>query len=174
VLHVDAGGTALAASVGAPKNSKEKRPVQAGEQVLTKAKRRAAKLPDTYFEWVRRHPLKSIQSEADLHAAQAIMDELLRQDLDGGGLAYLDALSDLVGVYEREHHPIPPLPPHQLLAHLLEERDLSQADLVRRTGIAKATVSDLANGKRAFTVDQMHRVARVFGVPAMVFLPTAV
>jgi len=139
----------------------------------TKTKVRAIQLPGTYFEWVRRHPLKSIQTDADLDAAQAVLDELLRQDLDEGGLAYLDALSDLVGVYEREHHAVPPLPPHELLVYLLSERGLSQADLVRRTGIAKATVSDLATGKRAFTVEQMHRVAKVFGVPATVFLPVA-
>lgn len=130
-------------------------------------------LPDTYFEWVRRHPLKSIRSDAELDAAQAVLDELLRPDLDAGGLAYLDALSDLVGVYERDHHAIPPLPPHQLLAYLLQERNLSQADLLRQTGIAKATVSDLVSGKRAFTVEQMHRLADVFGVPATVFMPKA-
>lgn len=138
----------------------------------TKAMRRPAELPHTYFEWVRRHPLKSIQTDEELDAAQAVMDELLRKDLDAGGLAYLEALSDLVHLYERERHPIPPLAPHELLAHLLEERGLSQAELVRRTGIAKATVSDLVSGKRAFTVEQMHRVAEVFGVSATVFLPT--
>ena len=45
-------------------------------------------LPETYFEWVRRHPLKSIQTDAELDSAQAFMDELLRKDLDAGGLAY--------------------------------------------------------------------------------------
>jgi HTH-type transcriptional regulator/antitoxin HigA len=145
------------------------------EEAMTgpKAMGRAAKLPDSYFGWVRRHPLKSIQTDADLDAAQAVLDELLRTDLDAGGLAYLEALSDLVGLYEREHHAVPPLPPDQLLAYLLEERGMSQADLVRRTGIAKASVSDLVSGKRAFKLEQMHRVARAFGVPATVFLPKA-
>jgi hypothetical protein len=83
-------------------------------------------LPDTYFEWVGRHPLQSIQSDDELEVAQAVLDELLRTDLDAGGIAYLNDLSDLVGVYERGHHAIPPLPPHQLLAHLLGEHGLSQ------------------------------------------------
>jgi HTH-type transcriptional regulator/antitoxin HigA len=133
--------------------------------------KRRAKLPDTYFELVKRHPLRSIRTEAELDAAQAVIDDLLRRELDDGGTAYLDALSDLVILYEREHHPVPPLPPHELLAHLLADRAMSQADLVRATGIAKATISDLVSGKRAFTVDQMHRVAGVFGVAARVFLP---
>jgi HTH-type transcriptional regulator/antitoxin HigA len=139
----------------------------------TKPISRPGRLPDTYFALVRRHPLKSIQTDTDLDAGQAVIDDLLRQDLDAGGLAYLDALSDLVLLYERERHPVPPLAPHELLAYLLSERGLSQADLVRQTGIAKATISDLVSGKRAFTVEQMHLVAKAFGLPAEVFLPKA-
>jgi HTH-type transcriptional regulator/antitoxin HigA len=130
-------------------------------------------MSDTYFELVQRHPLKSIRNEAELDAAQAVLDSLLSQKLDKGGLTYLDALSDLVMVYEQEHHAIVPLPPHELLAHMLEERNMSQAGLVRATGIAKATVSDLVSGKRAFTIEQMHIIAGVFGLPGTVFMATA-
>src|SRR5437016_545902 len=97
---------------------------------------RAAAVPDTYFALVKRHPLISIRNEMDLDAAQAVVDDLLREDLDNGGLAYLDALSDLVIVYEQEHHAVAPLSPHELLVHLLEERKMSQADLARTTGLA--------------------------------------
>lgn len=135
--------------------------------------RKGAVMPDTYFQLVNGHPLKSIRNEAELDAAQAVLDELLRQELDKGGLAYVDALSDLVMLYEREHHPIPPLPPHVLLAHMLQERSLSQADLVRATGVSKATVSDLVSGKRPFTAAQMHAIAAVFGLPGHVFLAPA-
>jgi HTH-type transcriptional regulator/antitoxin HigA len=128
-------------------------------------------MPDTYFELVKRHPLRSIRNEEDLDAAQAVLDALLRQKLDRGGSAYLDALSDLVVLYEHDHHPIPPLPPHELLGQMLQERGMSQADLVRATGLAKATVSDLVSGKRPFTIEQMHSVAAVFGLPGHVFLP---
>lgn len=106
-----------------------------------------------------------------MDAAQAVVDALLREDLDDGGLAYLDALSDLVIVYEQQNHAVPPLPPHQLLAHMLEERSMSQAELARRAGLAKATVSDLVTGKRPFTVHQMHTVANVFALPGTVFMP---
>jgi len=132
---------------------------------------RAAAMPGSYFALVKRHPLTSIKNENELDAAQAVVDALLREDLDGGGLAYLDALSDLVIVYEQEHHAVAPLLPHELLAHMLAERSMSQADLARATGLAKATLSDLATGKRPFTVNQMHSVADVFGLPGTVFMP---
>jgi HTH-type transcriptional regulator/antitoxin HigA len=136
----------------------------------TKTRRRPAKLTDTYFELVKRHPLRSIKDEAELDAAQMVIDDLLRRNLDAGEVAYLDALSDLVIMYEQDHHAVSPLPSHELLAQMLVERGLSQADLVRKTGIAKATVSDLVSGKRPFTVDHMHRVAKEFGLPGAVFM----
>jgi HTH-type transcriptional regulator/antitoxin HigA len=114
--------------------------------------RRNAPMHDTYFALVKQHPLTSIRSESELDAAQSVLDDLLRQDLDDGGLAYLDALSEL-------------------LVHMLDERGMSQADVVRATGLAKATVSDLVTGKRAFTVDQMQIVAKMFGLPGTVFMP---
>jgi HTH-type transcriptional regulator/antitoxin HigA len=139
----------------------------------TEIGRRSSVLPDTYFELVKRHPLARIRDEKELNAAQAVVDTLLREELDEGGLAYLEALSDLVIVYELEHHALAPLTPHELLAHMLDERQMSQADLVRATGLPKATVSNLVSGKRRFTVGQMHSVARVFGLPGTLFMPGA-
>lgn len=137
----------------------------------TRVKTRSAKMPVSYFKLVKHHPLASIRDEAELDAAQAVVDDLLTQDLDRGGQAYLEALSDLIIQYERRRHAIAPLPPHKLLAQMLEDRGMSQADLVRATGISKASVSDLVSGKRPFTVAQMHAVAREFGLPASVFMP---
>ena len=139
----------------------------------TKTARRSAAIPDTYLALVKRHPLKSIRNEKELDAAQAVVDALLREELDEGGQAYLDALSDLVIVYEQEHHAVTPLPPHELLAQMLSERNMSQADLARTAGLAKATVSDLTTGKRSFTVQQMHTVAKIFRLPGNVFMAKA-
>ena len=136
-----------------------------------KTKVRAAAIPDSYWALVKWHPLRSIRTESDLDAAQVIIDTLLREHLEEGSQAYLDALSDLVMVYEQEHHAVTALSPHELLAHMLEERGMSQADLARTTGLAKATVSDLATGKRPFTVNQIHTAANIFGLPGTVFLP---
>jgi len=140
----------------------------------TKSAVRAGAIPDSYLALVKRHPLTSIRSESDLDAAQAVVDDLLREELDAGKQAYLDALSDLVIVYEQEHHAVAPLSPHELLAQMLEERGMSQAELARTAGLAKATVSDLVTGKRPFTVKQMHAVASIFGLPGTVFLPKTV
>ena len=49
---------------------------------------------------------------------------------------------------------------------------MSQADLVRKTGIAKATVSDLVSGRRTPTVEQMGTIAKLFHLNPAVFLPS--
>ena len=139
----------------------------------TKSAVGARRVPDSYLCARKRHPLMSIRSENELDGAQTVIDGLLREELDEGKQAYLDALSDLVILYEQEHHAVAPLPPHELLAHMLKERGMSQAELARRAGLAKATVSDLVTGKRAFTVKQMHAVAGIFGLPGSVFLAKA-
>lgn len=126
--------------------------------------------PDTYLALVQRHPLRSIRGEAELDAAQAVIDGLLAEDLDAGGRAYLDALSDLVILYERDRHPVPALPANELLAELLADRGLSQAELGRRTGLPRSTVSELLGGKRPFTLSHLHAIAAALGVPAAAFL----
>jgi HTH-type transcriptional regulator/antitoxin HigA len=138
--------------------------------ILTKGKKRRDDAAPSYWRLIKRHPLRSIRSEGQLDAAQSIVDSLLQEELDMGGQAYLEALSDLIILYEEKHYALDPLPPHQLLQQMLKERGMSQADLCRTTGLAKATVSDLITGKRAFTVEQMHAIAEVFGLPGSVFM----
>ena len=127
----------------------------------------------SYWTLIQKRPLLSIRTEAELDAAQTLVDQLLTQELDAGGQAYLETLSDLILVDKQDHHPIKPMPPNELLEQLLTERKMTQADLVRQTRIAKATISDLATGKRAFTVEQMQVIAQVFHLPAAVFFPKA-
>jgi hypothetical protein len=60
----------------------------------TKSAGRTRTISDSYLALVKRHPLMSIRSETELDAAQAVIDDVLRVELDAGGQAYLDALSD--------------------------------------------------------------------------------
>ena len=128
-------------------------------------------IPDSYFALVQKHPLTTIRNNRELDLAQKVIDNLLTQPLDEGRQAYLDAISDLVMLYERDVHPIDVVAPYQRLAHLLDSNGLSQADLARRTGMSKATISDLVTGKRPFTVEQMGRIGDEFALPASAFLP---
>jgi hypothetical protein len=62
-----------------------------------------------YTELILFFPLTSIKSEDHYKTAQKVMDELVTKGpWTAGEELYLDALSDLIIVYEDAHHPIPP------------------------------------------------------------------
>jgi HTH-type transcriptional regulator/antitoxin HigA len=129
-------------------------------------------LPDTYFKLVRRFPLTHIRDDDHLDAAQEVIDRLLQQDGDEGTREYLDALTDLVEVYEDGHHPIPDAPEADVLRELMRANGFSQMRLAKAAGMAQSTISAVLNGSRSLTKDQVLALAKVFGVSPSAFLPT--
>lgn len=120
---------------------------------------------DSYMELVLDFPLASIKSDEHLAEAQRVMDALLTRDkLDEGEETYLDALSDLVGSYEDEHHAIEPASDADMLRHLMEAREVSQIQLSRDTGLSKSTISEVLAGKKPFSRKMIHTLAIYFRV----------
>ncbi len=74
----------------------------------------------------------------------------------------------LVEEYENKHHPVPNAGPLDILRHLMEVHELRQKDLVDIFG-AESTVSDVLNGKRDITKEQVRRLSRRFHVSPAVF-----
>ncbi|MEO8493834.1 MAG: helix-turn-helix transcriptional regulator [Planctomycetota bacterium] len=124
---------------------------------------------DSYLELVLAFPLCSIRSEAHLEAAQQVMDRLLaKESRDDGENTYLDALSDLAGVYEDEHHAIEPASDADMLRHLLEAKGVTQTQLSQAAGIAKSTISEVLAGKKPFSRQMIRKLADYFHVDVSV------
>jgi HTH-type transcriptional regulator / antitoxin HigA len=136
-----------------------------------KTKTRGRTAPASYLDLVRAFPLKSVRDDVEHAAAQAVLDELLRRELDAGEQDYLDALSDLIERYEREAHPMPDAEEGAVLEVLMEGRKLSQSQLAREAGIPQSTISAVLAGTRTLTRDNILKLARYFGVNPGVFLP---
>jgi len=83
--------------------------------------------------------------------------------------AALDLSVHLIQDYEEQHHPLPDPAPHQMLAYLMEQRNLKQADLIP---IFKSSgyVSDVVNGKRAISRAHARQLAEFFKVSVNVFI----
>ena len=120
---------------------------------------------DSYMELVLEFPLCSIRSDEHLEAAQKVIDRLLaRGRLDEGAEAYLEALGDLVAVYEDEHHPIEPASDAQMLRHLLDSKGVNQSQLAQQAGIAKSSISEVLAGRKPFSRQMLRKLAVYFDV----------
>lgn len=114
-------------------------------------------------------PLSSIRSDEHLSEAQQVMDRLLAQaEWDDGEETYLDALSDLVGVYEDERHAIGPASDADLLRHFLEAKGVTQAQLSQASGIARSSISEILAGKKPFSRQMIRKLAGYFQVDVSV------
>lgn len=124
---------------------------------------------DTYLQLIQELPLVSIASDEHLDAAQEMLDRLTdKKKLDGGEQAYLDALCDLVSVYEDRYHPIPAASDADLLRHLMEAKGVTQTQIHNDTGLAKSGISEVLAGKKPFSKNMIGTLAAYFHVPASV------
>ena len=125
---------------------------------------------EQYLALVRAFPLVSIHNDVHLDEALAVIDRLL--DIPERSTAeeeYLQALTDLVEAYENAHVVIPPVSGVEALRYLMEENDMTQADLVPLFG-TRSIVSEVLAGKRHLALSHIARLSERFGLPADVFM----
>ena len=124
---------------------------------------------DRYLELLIQFPPKSIGSETDLQATQAVIDRLLdAKSLTLAEQDYLNLLGLLVHEYEEKYVQIPDLQGVELLKALIEELDLKQKDLISIFK-TESIVSAILNGQRQFTVEHIEKLAAFFHVSPAVF-----
>ena len=124
---------------------------------------------DSYLELILEFPLSSIRSDEHLEAAQQVMDRLLARGLlDGGAETYLDALSDLVAIYEDQHHGIQPASDADMLRHLLDSKGVTQSQVSQEAGIAKSSISEVLAGRKPFSRQMIRKLADYFHVDVSV------
>ena len=113
---------------------------------------------------------KVIESDEEFDRMVEHLERLtFKQDASAEENALASLLQKLVLAYDDEHYPLPEVPPHRMVRFLMEQRGLKQADLVPVLG-SRAQVSDLVNGKRGISKNQVKKLAKYFGVSAELFL----
>ena len=75
----------------------------------------------------------------------------------------------LIESHEEKHYALDSSTPHTRLVSLMEEHGLRQRDLLPVFG-SRGVASEVVNGKRAISKAQAKRLARLFHVPADLFL----
>jgi HTH-type transcriptional regulator/antitoxin HigA len=122
-----------------------------------------------YLALVRAFPLVSIRDDTHLAEALENIDRLVEQaQRSAAEEAYLGALTDLVETYEGAHVPIPPTSGIEAVRYLMDENELSQAELVSIFG-TPSVASEVLAGKRRLSLTHIRRLAAHFGLPTDVF-----
>jgi HTH-type transcriptional regulator / antitoxin HigA len=127
-----------------------------------------------YIELIRQLPLWPIES-ADVHRrALALANRLLAKKAKSGKLSrgetgYLSVLVELLENYEKAKFPRRRVGDGEMLTHLIEAKDVSQAQVERDTGIAAPTISAVIAGRRRLTRDQIGKLSAYFSVAPTVF-----
>ena len=134
------------------------------------ARTHGRKVKDTYFELVERFPLVKIRTDAELHAAQQMLGDLLGRKLDRGEEDYLDVLVELVAAYESKRFSLKKYTPRELLEFLMAENGMTQRDLARETGVVNTTISAVLAGKRKLSLESAKRIARRFQLSVEAFI----
>ena len=125
----------------------------------------------SYYRLVKKFPLVPIRDDVHLGQALAVVEELLKCNLDEGADSYLDVLNGLIEAYESRVCPIPDVSEADVLRELMRQNSLSQSMLEAKIGIAQPTISAVLRGARGLTKEQIVALARFFQVSPGAFLP---
>ena len=131
------------------------------------------KLPGRFEELVRVMPPQAIADDVQLENVTEMIDCLMAiPKLTKGQALYLETLTQLVQVYEAEHHAIDTggITGLDSLKYLLEENNMSGSDLAKLLGIHPSMGSKILKGERKLTADHLRKLAERFHVEPSLFL----
>jgi HTH-type transcriptional regulator/antitoxin HigA len=138
----------------------------------TRAKLQFASLPADYAGLCRRLMPRRIHDQVDLANVTEITDAMAGHKLTADQEDYFELLCGLIEAFEKEHASVPTPKASGLdaLRHLLNEHDLSAADLSRLLGAHRTLGAMILRGNRKLTLEHVRTLAGHFGVSADLFL----
>jgi HTH-type transcriptional regulator/antitoxin HigA len=112
---------------------------------------------------------KVIETDAEFDRLVEVMESLDRKpDATPEEAALRDLLEKLIEDYDDQFE-LPEVPPHKMIAFLMEHRGLRQADLLPIFG-SRSVASDVLAGKREPSKAHIRKLAEFFHVSADLFL----
>ncbi len=129
-------------------------------------------MPKDYTGLCRLHMPRPIRDKVDFENIVEITDAMAGHSLTPDQDDYFDLLCRLVEDYEKEHGPnAPKVSGLAALRHLLDEHDMSAADLARLLGVHRTLGAMILRGERQLTLAHVRKLSEHFSVSADLFLP---
>lgn len=113
-----------------------------------------------------------IRSEKDYRRALTQLEKLMVPHPDAAHSSLIEVFSTLIENYESREFPTPQVAPAELLAHLLESKNVKPADVAKGTGIPAATLSNVLAHRRGISKENAVKLGGYFGLSPVLFLTT--
>jgi HTH-type transcriptional regulator/antitoxin HigA len=132
------------------------------------------KVNSTYLELVELFPLQPITSVKDHKIALSVVSKIITfiandKKPDQGINIYLKTLTDLVSDYESQKYKSINVSGKEMLAYLMELKDLTQSDLALELG-GQPIVSKILKGERELNLRQIKALSKRFKVSPEIFI----
>lgn len=113
---------------------------------------------------------RPIRSEGAYRKALRRVEKLMRPRLSRDESELVEVLATLIEQYESREHPTPKSPPREMLAHLMDARGVTQAEVARAAGIPRSTLSAVLAGRRKLSTANIAALAEFFHVSPSAFM----
>ena len=114
---------------------------------------------------------RPIRAETEYRRSMRQIDRLMKMEkLSRAESQLLELLTTVVEEYESTECPTPKVSQPDLLAHLIDARGVSQAEVARETGIPSSVITNVLKGRRGISQANIVRIARYFHVSPAVFM----
>jgi HTH-type transcriptional regulator/antitoxin HigA len=125
-----------------------------------------------YRELLQEYVPRPIRSERAYERMLRTVDDLMmRPRLSRAEDDLLEVHVMLVERYESIRYATPSNPPDRMLAHLIESKGVSRAEVSVATGISRAEISAVLAARRGISDENASKLSRFFGVSPSVFAP---
>lgn len=136
------------------------------------ARRKFEDLPKDYGGLVSLLPPRPIHDRTDYANVIQITDAmaLWQDEFTPDQADYFEALCSFIEKYDAEQVTWPKVTGRDMLKHILEQQDLSPADLSRILGGSRNLGAMILRGDRNLTLHHIRTLAKYFDVPAGLFV----
>ena len=113
---------------------------------------------------------RPIRDDGAYRKALRHIEKLMRPRQSRAESELVEVLATLIEQYESREHATPKSRPREMLAHLIEAREVTQAEVARLTDIPRSTLSAVSAGRRKLSTSNIAAVSRFFHFSPSAFM----
>lgn len=124
-----------------------------------------------YQELLLDYTPRPVRNEREYRRTMRLIDGLMKKPkLSRAEGELLELLATLAEQYESIEYPTPQASQADLLAHLIDARGVTQAELARQSGVPRSVITNVLKGRRKISQANIARLAVYFHVSPAEFI----